>query len=114
MHYAWKRFEERTAARLGGTRRPVTGLDRGDGDVFTPLFEIQNKLRAGQPEYLKRWLSGICATATAGKRIGVVIWKEPGRGRDDGDALVVMRLRDFVDLHGTAKDVAPGVVGIRV
>ena len=105
-HKAWKRFEERTAARLGGRRRPVTGLDRGDGDVFTPMFEIQNKLQTGQPEYLKRWLSEICQTAKARNRIGVVVWKEPGRGRDDGDALVVMRLRDFTDLHGSPEQIA--------
>ena len=64
------------------------------------MFEVQNKLRAGHPEYLKRWLAEICHTAKCRARIGVVIWKEPGRGHDDGDALVVMRLRDFIDLHG--------------
>lgn len=100
----WKAFERRCAKRLGGQRRPVTGLDRGDGDVFTAMFEIQNKLRAGQPEYLTRWLAEICRTAAARGRIGVVVWKEPGRGKDDGDALVVMRFRDFVDLHGTVDE----------
>lgn len=96
----WKAFERRCAKTLGGRRRPVTGLDRGDGDVFTPMFEVQCKLRNGQPDYLKRWLADICRTATVRDRVGVVVWKEPGRGRDDGDALVVMRFRDFVDLHG--------------
>lgn len=86
---------------MNGKRRPVTGLDRGDGDVFTPMFEIQCKAREGQPDYLERWLSEICRTAAERQRIGVVVWKTPGRGRPDGDALVIMRFRDFVDLHGT-------------
>src|SRR5262245_56143934 len=96
----WKNFERRCAARLGGRRRPVTGLDRGDGDVFTPMFEVSCKLREGQPAYLRHWLAEICRTATARNRIGVVVWKTPGQGKDDGDALVVMRFRDFVDVHG--------------
>ena len=64
------------------------------------MFEVQCKLRNGQPSYLKDWLAGIVATAKTRGKVGIVVWKEPGRGKDDGDALVVMRLRDFVDLHG--------------
>ena len=97
----WKGFERRTAEAVNGKRRPVTGLDRNDGDVYTPMFEIQCKCRRGQPSYLDEWLSGICATAKARGKIGVVIWKTPGQGKPDGDALVIMRFRDFVDLHGT-------------
>lgn len=99
----WKGFERRCAAQLGGKRRPVTGLDRGDGDVFTPMFEIQCKVRKGQPSYLREWLAGIVQTATDRNRIGVVVWKESGRGRPDGEALVVLRLKDWVALHGPAK-----------
>jgi hypothetical protein len=102
----WKNFERRCAGRLGGRRRPVTGLDRGDGDVFTPMFEVSCKLREGQPDYLVTWLAEVCRTAKARDRIGVVVWKTPGRGKDDADALVVMRFGDFVDLHGD-----PGEVG---
>jgi len=104
MSKAWKAFERRIAERLGGRRRPVTGLDRGDGDAFTPLFELQCKLRIGQPSYVKRWLADIVATASSRGRIGVVVWKEPGhgvRGGADANALVVMRWIDFVELHGT-------------
>lgn len=97
---AWKNFERRCAARMHGIRRPVTGIDRNDGDVFTPMFEFQIKLRDGQPDYLLRWLDGICATASARNRIGVVVWKQPGSGKPDGEALVIMRWKDFVDLHG--------------
>lgn len=97
---SWKKFERRCAERMGGDRRPVTGIDRGDGDAFTAIFEMQCKLRAGQPSYLREWLNGIVASASARNRIGVVVWKEPGKGRDDNEALVVMRWKDFVDLHG--------------
>lgn len=101
-HPAWKKFEERCAKRIGGRRRPVTGIDRGDGDSFNAMFELQCKLRDGIPDYLKAWLRDIVATATKRNRIGLVVWKERGRGRDDDDALVIMRWKDFVDLHGVA------------
>ncbi len=94
----WKSFERRCAARLSMRRRPVTGIDRGDGDAFNTMFEAQCKLRQGQPGYLREWLRGIVATATERGRIGIVIWKEPGK--KDDDALVVLRLRDWADLHG--------------
>lgn len=98
----WKGFERRCAEKMGGQRRPVTGIDRGDGDAFTEMFEIQCKLRAGQPSYLKDWLSGIVATASSRSRIGVIVWKEPGKGKPDDEALVILRLRDWLDLHGKA------------
>jgi hypothetical protein len=96
----WKGFERRIAAALGGQRRPVTGLDRGDGDAFTERFEVQCKLRRGQPSYLRAWLDGIVRSATTRGRIGIVVWKEPGRGREDADALVVLRLCDWLAVHG--------------
>jgi hypothetical protein len=68
------------------------------------MFEVQVKLRNGQPEYLKQWLADICRTAAARDRVGVVVWKTPGKGRPDDDALVVMRWQDFVDLHGTPQE----------
>jgi len=82
-------------------RRPVTGMDRADGDCFNALFEAQCKVRRGQPSYLREWLKGIVETARAKNRIGIVIWKEAGRGHSDDDALVVLRLKDWIDLHGS-------------
>ena len=105
MSTRWKVFERQCAVLMGGRRRPVTGLDRGDGDVFTPMFEIQCKSRTGQPAYVKRWLAEICATAARRDRIGVIVWKEPIQGHQIGDALVIMRFSDFVDLHGTPEAV---------
>jgi hypothetical protein len=101
---SWKKFERRVAKRLGMTRRPVTGIDRNDGDCFNALFEVQCKKRAGQPAYLREWLAGIVETAKAKGRIGFVIWKEPGKGRPDDDALVVLTLRDWEQLHGSLNE----------
>lgn len=99
----WKAFERRCAKRLGLRRRPVTGIDRDDGDAFNDMFEAQCKVRKGQPAYLRDWLAGIVATAQPRNRIGIVIWKEAGRGkgREDDEALVILRLKDWQDLHGT-------------
>ena len=72
-----------------------------------PVFGYQCKLRRG-PDYILDWLRGICATAQANNRIGVVIWKQPGH-RDD-EALVVLRLKDWTDLHGAVPQ-ADGVDG---
>jgi hypothetical protein len=78
----------------------VTGIDRDGADFSTELFDVQCKLRQGQPGYLRAWLNGICGYAKPRNRIGIVIWKETGRGRPDGDALVVLKLSDWVALHG--------------
>ena len=99
----WKGFERRVAGCLGGRRIPVTGIDRHGADVECEMFSIQVKLRKGQPAYLREWLDGICASAETRERIGVVVWKQPGRGRNDDDALVVLRLKDWVALHGRAE-----------
>ncbi len=62
------------------------------------MFSYQIKSRNGQPGYLRDWLDGIKATAARVGKTGVVIWQEPRR--PDRDALVVLRLADWIDLHG--------------
>lgn len=95
---SWKAFERDVAKVLGGQRRPVTGLDRGDGDVFTDQLEVQVKKRAAHPStnLLREWLDGIRRTAQRRNRIGVVVWKPTGSRTNE--ALVVMRLDDFTEL----------------
>ena len=104
----WKAFERRIAARHGGKRIPVTG-ERHGADVLTPMFAIQTKLRRGMPMFLRDWLDGIRAAAARHGKVGVVIWKPPGV-RDD-NAVVLLSLRDWEDLHGrtcyTAADSSP-------
>lgn len=105
----WKKFERRVASDFGTRRIPVTGIDRDGADLETPLLCVQTKLRRGMPSYLRSWLDGICANAKRKAKIGLVVWKEPGR-RDD-NAFVVMRLADFVELHGDFTKPADAVNG---
>lgn len=94
---AWKGFERRIAKLLNGRRIPVTGVDRAGADVVTNTFDVQCKLRKGQPSYLREWLDGICGTAARRGQIGIVVWKHTGSQHVDNDALVILRLGDFVD-----------------
>ena len=94
---SWKAFERRLAARVGGARIPVTG-ERDGADVIAGPFVYQAKLRRGLPSYLRDWLRGIVAAGERSGTIGVVVWKAP-RTLDD-DAVVVLRLKDWQDLHG--------------
>jgi hypothetical protein len=45
------------------------------------------------------WLGGVVATAESHDRIGVLVLRTPRM--DDRDALVVLRMRDWGDLHGS-------------
>lgn len=96
----WKAYERRVAQDLGGRRIPVTGIDRHGADVETPLFFCQIKLRRSLPAWLFDWLGGICSTTPEGK-VGILILRKPRQ--EDNDALVVVRYRDWVALHGTPK-----------
>jgi len=94
----WKARERRIARKLGTTRIPVTG-ERNGADCETPLFCIQVKARKrGIPAEVDRWLAGICNTARRKGKIGVLVWQRP-RGLDD-NAIVCLRLSEWVDLHG--------------
>lgn len=75
----------------------MTGLDRHGADVITPVFHIQAKLRKSLPAWIFDWLDGIRST-TPPEKTGVLILRVPNM-RDD-DALVVLRYKDWVDLHG--------------
>ena len=105
---AWKAFERRVARLLGTERIPSGwwGTIQSDApDVETDRLSIQVKLGYQQPSYLREWLSGIVAVAAGRGRTGVVVWS-PKRGKTD-DALVIMRLADFVRLVDDGPD-SPG------
>ena len=72
--------------------------DLPGADVDAGPFVYQAKLRRGLPSYLREWLRGITAAGKRKNATGVVIWKAP-REKDD-DAIVVLRLKDWQDLHG--------------
>ena len=95
----WKRLELRLARDLGTERIPVTG-ERDGADFKAGPFLYQAKLGRRFPVYLRSWLSGIVASAERSGRVGVVVWRE--KGTRDAEALVCLRWRDWVDLHGSA------------
>lgn len=94
---SWKKAERRVAVKLGGKRIPVTG-ERNGADVLTPLLAIQVKHGRNRPAFLRDWIDGICTTAQACERTGLVVWQSKHERTDD--ALVLMRLSDFEALHG--------------
>lgn len=97
----WKKFERRISLDHGVERRPNTGERDGSDAMPHPLFAFQMKLRKAIPKCIREWSDGIHATARRDGKIGVLIVKEPGL--HDENALVIVRYRDWVDLHGTAK-----------
>lgn len=97
----WKAEERRIADDLGGRRIPVTGIDRDEADVVTPLFLVQSKLRRSLPSWLWAWLNPIAARANDAGRVGLLILRTPGMRK--ADALVVVKYSDFVSLHGVIK-----------
>lgn len=99
---SWKAFERRVARLVGGYR---VGPDhrKAGSDVNAPLFCYQNKLTKGDLVVLRRWLDGICQSAShydhewcGGQAIGVVVQKAPRVL--DVDALVTLRLGDWLDI----------------
>lgn len=94
----WKQFERRISRDHGCERQPVTG-ERDAGDSMPhPLFVFQMKLRKSIPKCIRLWSDGVCRTALKDRKVGVLIVKEPGK--HDENALVIVRYRDWVDLHG--------------
>ena len=102
----WKAYERRLAKLLGTQRIPVTG-ERNGADAETPLFCFQFKKRQTFPGYVAEWLDSIRTNAAMREpaKIGVVVMQRPRR--DDLDSLVVMSVRDFIDLHGGRAGASP-------
>ena len=98
---AWKALERRIAGDHGVRRIPVTG-ERDGADVRTPMFSIQVKLRKSVPKCIREWSDSIHRAAQRDGTTGVLIVKEPGK-RDE-NALVILRYRDWCDLHGTPNE----------
>ncbi len=96
----WKARERRTAQALGGRRIPVTG-ERDGADIETPLLCVQQKHGRRRPAFLQGWLSGICATAARKGKIGLVVWSAQHEAH--GEAVVILRLDDFQQLHGRVR-----------
>ena len=94
----WKYVEREIAARLGGRRVPVTGRQRGDApDIAHPHLAIEVKSRKQMPVFLMDAMAQAKASIR-GNQTPVVVIHQHGNRYDD--AMVVMRLKDFVDWHG--------------
>lgn len=94
----WKADERAIAGRLGGTRVPVTGRDRGDApDIKHPLFAVECKTRAALPVLLKEAMAQAKA-AVRGEQVPLVVLHQ--RGARHSEDYVCMRLADFEALHG--------------
>ena len=97
----WKRAERMHARDVGTERIPVTG-ERHGADFGDALFAYQLKVRKVIPQWCFDWLGGICATAAATNRVGVLVLNQPRKPRRD--ALVVLRWADWIELHGQPAD----------
>jgi hypothetical protein len=97
----WKNTERKIAAILGGRRVPVSGRGRGDApDIAHPWLALEVKDRATLPLWLLDALDQAEASATP-DQLPVAVLHRAGDRHDQ--ALVVLRLSDFVDWFGTAK-----------
>ena len=105
---AWKKFERRLSIQMGTRRIPVTG-ERLGADARTSMFSFQFKRRRIIPTYLGAWLAGICKTAARDGTIGVLVVNRPGA--NDKDALVILRWRDWLDLHGPSNIIVNRIEG---
>jgi hypothetical protein len=93
----WKRTERRIAALLGGTRVPISGRQRGDQpDIAHADFSIEVKHRATIPAWLTDAMHQSEAAAGA-DQLPIVIIHE--HGKPYADALVVLKLSQFVERH---------------
>ncbi len=98
----WKQFERRVARDHGVERQPVTGERDGSDAMPHAMFCFQMKLRKAIPKCIREWSDSIHRAATKAEKVGILIVKEPGK--HDDNALVIVRYRDWVDLHGTPKE----------
>lgn len=93
---AWKNAEREASKALGGTRNIERGADfkKSAPDIHHPLFSIEVKLRALLPRILRLGLAQ--AKSYSAVKPPLLVLRE----RKSTDALVVMHLKDFVDLLG--------------
>ena len=93
----WKTCERRIAQLLGGQRVPVSGRARGYApDVEHPDLAIECKSRRQLPAWLLDALAQARAATKDGRVPVVVLHQDRQQYRD---ALVVMRLADFLELQ---------------
>jgi len=94
----WKAAERAIAARLGGTRVPVSGRARGDApDIAHPTYSIEVKHRKTLPAWIADAMNQ-AECSREGAQLPVVILHEEGQRYDECYAVVRLKhLDDFVD-----------------
>ena len=92
----WKRRERQVAEALGGKRTGPQGKHMTD--VQHPLLAVEVKSRRQLPAWAEECLEQARTAVDCGNRVPTVVMV--GHGQRIGDALVVMRLRDFEQLYG--------------
>lgn len=97
----WKQFERRIARDHGVERQPITGERDASDAMEHAMFCFQMKLRKAIPKCIREWSDSIHRAAQKVDKVGVLIVKEPGK--HDDNALVIVRYRDWVALHGTPR-----------
>jgi hypothetical protein len=95
----WKAAERELAERIGGRRVPVSGRGRGDvPDVSHPWMSVEAKSWSRMPERVVDALRQAEAANTDGSKLPVALIH--GNGERYDNALVVLRLSDFMDWFG--------------
>ena len=97
----WKKAERLYAGDVGETHLPVTGERAGRDFGTRGMFAYQLKTRQAIPAWLFVWLAGVVGTARETDQVGVLVLNRRRARR--GEALVVLRRADWVDLHGAPK-----------
>lgn len=106
MPKAWKSAEKGIARALGGERVSARFLGLDVTDIVCGIFSIEVKERKVLPAWLTNAMCQSERNAKGG-RVPLVALHRLGDRYDD--ALIVLRLHDWVDLHGELKPVLPDV-----
>ncbi len=97
----WKQHERWWAMALGGRRVPVTGRSRGDTpDVEHPLYAIEVKAGKVLSPRLQLGVKQAVAAANGTGKTPLLCISHHAPGRRDVEHYVLLRLRDWQDLHG--------------
>lgn len=106
MPKSWKSAEKGIARALGGERISNRFLGLDVTDVVCGIFACEVKERKVLPLWIINAMAQAVRNARHG-RVPIVALHKLGDRYDD--ALIVMRLRDFTDLHGELKPALPDV-----
>ena len=96
----WKQAEREVAARIGGVRTANYALGLRTPDCESDWLSVELKHRKTLPGWLLDALDQAETNASAGT-LAVAVLHQAGQRYDD--ALVVLRLSDFVDWFGESQ-----------